>query len=174
MARIPYIKEAEHPELAEMIASIRARRHGDLSPVARMLLHSPPLADGWMKLFTVIRYQTTFAPRLRELVIARVGVRNGARYEIEAHREHALAEGVTAAQLTALGNWRESGEFDATDRAILAYTDAITDDIKVNDEVFAVVRKMFTDRQMVELTGTIAAYSFVSRFLVAMQIEPGD
>jgi len=27
---------------------------------------------------------------------------------------------------------------------------------------------------MVELTGTIAAYSFVSRFLVAMQIEPGD
>jgi AhpD family alkylhydroperoxidase len=174
MARIPYIEEAEHPELAEMIAAIRARRHGNLSPVARMLMHSPPLADGWMKLFTVIRYQTTFSPRLRELVIARVGVRNGARYEVEAHREHALAEGVTAAQLEALGNWRASGLFDATDRAILAYTDAITDDIKVGDDVFAEVRAMFNERQMVELTGTIAAYSFVSRFLVAMQIEPGE
>ena len=173
MPSVPYVP-ADLAEPREIVDAVRARRGGHLTHLDRMLLHSPPLADGWMKLFTVIRYQTTFAPRLRELVIARVGVRNGARYEIEAHREHALAEGVTAAQLTALGNWRESGEFDATDRAILAYTDAITDDIKVNDEVFAVVRKMFTDRQMVELTGTIAAYSFVSRFLVAMQIEPGD
>ena len=174
MARIAYIKEEQHPELAEMIAGIRARRGGDLSPVARMLLNSPPLADGWMKMFTVIRYQTTFAPRLRELVIARVGVRNGARYEIEAHRAHALAEGLTAAQLDALTDWRESPLFDATQRAVLAYTDAITDDIKVSDEIYAAVRPLFDDRQLVELTGTIAAYSFVSRFLVALEIEPGD
>jgi alkylhydroperoxidase family enzyme len=174
MARIPYIKESEHPELAATIAAIRARRSGDLSPVARMLLHSPPLADGWMKLFTFIRYQTTFKPRLRELIIARVGVRNGARYEVEAHRPHALAAGVTGAQLDALADWRKSELFDAAERAVLAYTDAITDDIKVSDEIFAGVRKLFDDRQLVELTGTIAAYSFVSRFLVALEIEPGD
>ena len=72
MARIPYIKEDEHPELAATIAGIRARRHGDLSPVARMLLHSPELAEGWMKMFTVIRYQTTFPAKLRELIVARV------------------------------------------------------------------------------------------------------
>src|SRR4051812_40175167 len=174
MARIPYIKEAEHPELAEMIASIRARRNGALSPPARMLLHSPPLAEGWMKLFTVIRYQTTFDPRLRELIVARIGVRNGARYEVETHRSHALAAGITEAQLDALVDWRQSPLFDATDRTVLTYTDAITDDIKVSDEVFAVVRALFDDRQLVELTGTIAAYSFVSRFLVALRIEPGE
>lgn len=174
MARIPYIKENEHPELAEMIASVRARRAGDLSPVARMLLHSPSLADGWMKLFTVIRYQTTFSPRLRELIVARIGVRNGARYEVEAHRSHALDEGVTPAQLDAIADWRNSALFDANDRAVLTYTDAITDDIKVSDEVFAGVRALFDDRQLVELTGTIAAYSLVSRFLVALEIEPGD
>lgn len=174
MARIPYIKEDEHPELNEMIASIRARRRGALSPPARMLLNSPALADGWMKLFTVIRYETTFSPRLRELIVARIGVRNGARYEVEAHRAHALAEGITEAQLAAIGHWRESGLFDATDGAVLTYTDAITDDIKVSDEIFAAVRPLFDDRQLVELTATIASYSFVSRFLVALQIEPGD
>ena len=35
-------------------------------------------------------------------------------------------------------------------------------------------RALFDDRQMVELTGTIAADSFVSRFLVALDIQPGD
>ncbi len=174
MARVPYIKEREHPELAEMIAGIRARRAGDLSPVARMLLNSPPLADGWMKLFTVIRYQTTFGARHRELIIARIAVRNGARYEYHAHMPHALEEGVTQAQLDALNDWRKSDLFDATQRAVLAYTDAITDDIVVSDETYAGVRALFDDRQMVELTATIAAYSFVSRFLVALQIEPED
>ena len=120
MARIPYIKEHEHPELAEEIAAIRARRGGNLTPVARMLLHSPPLAEGWTKLFTFIRYQTKIPPRLRELIIARIGVRNGARYEVEAHRSHALAAGVTAAQLAAIADWRNSKLFDATERAVLA------------------------------------------------------
>ena len=174
MARIPYIKEQEHPELAEIITGIRARRAGDLSPVARMLLNSPPLAGGWMKLFTVIRQQTTFGGRHRELIITRIAVRNGARYEFHAHQPHALAEGLTQGQLDALNDWRNSGLFDAAQRAVLAYTDAITDDIIVRDEIFAGVRALFDDRQMVELTATIAAYSFVSRFLVALQIEPGD
>ena len=174
MARIPYIKEHEHPELAEIIAGIRARRGGDLSPVARMLLNSPPLAEGWMKLFTVIRQQTTFGARHRELVIARIAVRNGARYEYHAHLPHALAEGLTRAQLDALRDWRKSDLFDAGQRAVLSYTDAITDDIIVSDEIYAGVRALFDDRQMVELTATIASYSFVSRFLVALQIEPTD
>jgi len=174
MARIPYIEESEHPELNALVASIRARRAGALSPVARMLLNSPPLAEGWMSLFTVIRYQTTFPARHRELIIARIAVRNGARYEYEAHRHHALEAGLTQAQLDALANWRTSGLFDGEQKSVLAYTDAITDDIKVGDETFAAVRKLFDDRQLVELTGTIAAYCFVSRFLVALEIEPGD
>ena len=174
MARIPYIKEQEHPELAEMIASIRARRGGELTPVARMLLHSPPLAEGWTKIFTVIRFQTTIPPKLRELIIARIAVRNGARYEYHAHLPHALAAGVKQTQLDALADWRKADLFDATERAVLTYTDAITDEIKVSDGVFAGVRALFDDRQMVELTGTIASYSFVSRFLVALEIEHGD
>ena len=33
---------------------------------------------------------------------------------------------------------------------------------------------LFDDRQRVEPTGTIAAYSFVSRFPVALEIEPAE
>jgi alkylhydroperoxidase family enzyme len=34
------------------------------------------------------------------------------------------------------------------------------------------VRRHFSDREVVELTATVAAYNMVSRFLEALQIEP--
>jgi alkylhydroperoxidase family enzyme len=37
--------------------------------------------------------------------------------------------------------------------------------------VFAQVRRQFDDRELVELTATVAGYNLVSRFLVAMQID---
>ena len=44
-------------------------------------------------------------------------------------------------------------------------------EIRVPDSVFAQVRRQFDDRELVELTATVAGYNLVSRFLVAMQID---
>ena len=55
--------------------------------------------------------------------------------------------------------------------AVLAYTDCVTQEIRVPDSVFAQVRRHFDDRELVELTATVAGYNLVSRFLVAMQID---
>ena len=96
---------------------------------------------------------------------------NGAEYERSAHVPHAKKEGVTDAQIDALADWKNSGEFDAADRAVLAYTDAMTEHVRVDDDVFAAVKKHFDAREMTELTATIGAYNLVSRFLVALQID---
>jgi alkylhydroperoxidase family enzyme len=55
---------------------------------------------------------------------------------------------------------------------VLAYTDAMTREIRVADPVFAAVRTHFAEREIVELTATIAAYNCVSRFLEALRIDP--
>ncbi|KAL9006289.1 MAG: hypothetical protein Q9188_000946 [Gyalolechia gomerana] len=54
--------------------------------------------------------------------------------------------------------------------AVMAYTDAMTKDVKVNDAVFMELRKWFNEREIVEITATIAAYNCVSRFLVALDV----
>jgi len=174
MARIPYVEEKDHPELARLIGDIRARRGGQLSAVSRMLLHSPPVAEGWLYLMTAIRQQTTIPARHRELVMVRIAVLNKARFEYEAHVPHALEAGVTQAQIDDLERWRESGAFDAEQRAVLACTDAMTTEVEVPDAAFAAVRAIFDDRQLTELTATVAAYNMVSRFLVAMRIGAKD
>ena len=103
-----------------------------------------------------------------------MAVINGAPYEAEQHAPIALREGVTQAQLDDLNAWESSDKFDPTQRAVLAYTDAMTKGIQVPDAVFAALRAVFTDRLIVEVTATVGAYNMVSRFLEALQIHSHD
>ena len=54
---------------------------------------------------------------------------------------------------------------------MIDYTDAMTKNIRVPDEVFARVRQYFDDRALIELTLTIGGYNLVSRFVEALQID---
>lgn len=172
MARIGYADETNDPEIMALAEQIRAERGGRLLNLYRMLLNSPPVARGWLNLLSAIRYKSKLAGRYRELAILLVAVINGAEYERAGHVPHAKKEGVTDAQIDALAGWQESKVFDDVDRAVLAYTDAMTRDVHVSGVVFAAVNKHFDPREMTELTATIAAYNLVSRFLEALQVDP--
>lgn len=172
MARIPYA-DLNHAEAKPIVERIIAERGGVLH-LYQMLLHSPPVASGWLNYLTSIRHLSTLPGALRELVIMRVAVINGAPYEAEQHAPIALKEGVTQAQLDDLNDWQASSKFDDTQRAVLAYTDAMTKNIQVSPEVFAAVKAQLSERLLVELTATVAAYNMVSRFLEAMQIHSHD
>ena len=172
MARIPYA-DLTNPEAKPLVERIVAERGGVLH-LYQMLLHSPPIASGWLNYLTAIRQQSTLPGGLRELVIMRIAVLNGAPYEAEQHAPIALREGVSQVQLDDLDNWQQSKSYDATQRAVLAYTDAMTKDIHVSPEVFAAVKAVMTDRLIVELTATVGAYNMVSRFLEALQIHSHD
>ncbi len=170
MARLPYIEEQDHPELAPLIARIKAER-GKLLDLYKVLLHSPAVMEGWLAFFTAIRQKTKLGGRYRELAILRVAVLNGADYEYQAHLPFALKESSSSEQIAALKAWQRSPLFDAAERAVLAYTDAMTKDIQVPDGLFAEVQKHFDTQELVELTATIAGYNLVSRFLEAMQVH---
>lgn len=172
MARIPYADETGNPEIAELAHRIRNERGGKLLNLYRMLLNSPPIAAGWLQLLTAVRQQCNLAGRYRELAIIRVAILNGAPYEHQAHIPFALKEGLSQAQIDALSDWRESNLFGDVDRAVLAYTDSMTGDIHVPDDVFSKVAEHFDARELTELTATIASYNLVSRFLEALQVDP--
>ena len=169
MARLP-LADPDAPEAAPLAARITAER-GSVLDLYRMLLHAPPVAEGWLRYLTAIRQQCALPGALRELVIMRVAALNGASYEAEQHVPYALREGVSRGQLDALGAWEASPLFAARERAVLAYTDAMTRAVRVPDDVFAAVRAEFDDRLIVELTATVAAYNMVSRFLEALGIH---
>jgi len=171
MARVPLIDERSNPDLAPLIEQIKAERGGRLLNLYKTLLNSPDVAMGWLKLFTAIRQKGKLSERFRELAIMRVAVLNGANYEYQQHVPFAMKAGLTQAQLDALADWRKSTVFGPADRAVLDYTDAMTKKIRVGERVFKQVRKIFDDREIVELTTTIAGYNLVSRFLEALHVD---
>lgn len=172
MAHLPYA-DTRHPDAQPLVQRIVAER-GHLLHLYQMLLHSPPLAEGWLFFLTRVRQQLDLPGALRELVIMRVAQLNGAPYEADQHAPIARQEGVTQAQLDALPAWREAAVFSAEQRAVLELCDTMTRQVQVPEPTLAAVRTHLGERRTVELVATVAAYNMVSRFLEALHIHSDD
>jgi alkylhydroperoxidase family enzyme len=176
MSRIPLAAPApEAPK--ELVDAILARRGGRLLNLDRMLLRSPAFAKGWNAFLGEVRNGLGLSPRLRELAICLVAVLNGADYEYLHHAPEFVRAGGTARQLAALRELEhgivEPAPFDACERAVVRLTLEMTRDVRTSDATFAAVVDALGDYQhVVELVGVIATYNMVSRFLLALQIEP--
>lgn len=165
MARLP--SAAGTGPVADLI---RARRSGELHPLDELLLLSPPVAEGWNALLGAIRGKTQLDPRLRELAILRIAVLNHAGYEWQAHEPVARRCGLSEATVAAVRHGPEHPDLGPAERAVLAYTDAMTREVTVDREVYGAVERLLPPREVAELTATVAAYNMVSRFLVALEI----
>lgn len=173
MARVSYVDEHSHPELAGLIGKIKEQRRGKLIPVYGLLLHSPEVAQGWMSLINAVRWQTALDARTREMAILRVAVLNGATYVIDVHRRHfTQTDGLTAPECDALCSVElGQGVFGAADEAVIDYVDELTRLSKVSESVFRRVRQFLSERQVVELSVLVGAYNMHTRVINALEID---
>ena len=83
-----------------------------------------------------------------------------------------MHEGATEDKIRAIEEAATSPLFDEVERAAIAYAEAMTiTGQRVSDELFARIRKHFSEPQIVELTAAIAVENFRSKFNVALGIE---
>lgn len=159
----------------EIADRVRERRGGSLRPLDKILLHSPPMAEGWNAMLGAVRRHSTLDDDVRESVILRVAVLNRAAYEWDAHAPIALRSGVSEAQLEHLREPAGPSPLTAEQQIAVEYAESLTVECDVSDDLFARARSVFGERGVVDLTVTVGAYNMVSRFLVAMRIgESGD
>lgn len=167
--RVPLVEPGTRPELTEIEGRILAER-GRVSLLYQVLLNSGPIASGWERMLSAVRKQTGIAADLRELMILRVAVLNGAGFEFDAHVPHAERAGVSAVKIAAVRVPVLPDAFTPLERLVLELSDAMTRDIVVPDLLMERLREHFDAKGLVELVATVAAYNMVSRFLVALQI----
>ena len=172
MARVSLIEEKDHPELADLVATFRSGRRGELLNIYKLLLHAPRLAATWFEHFNAVRWQTQIEGRLRELLIIRVALLNRSEYVIRQHLPSlAQAEGLSAHECDALADWKASASFDERERAALAFADEMTRSGEVSDATFAEVRRHFGERQVVELAVLVGTYNMHNRVFAALKID---
>lgn len=163
--RLPYVDTKDlsgfSPDDAAIVERIEARRKPrPLQPLDLTLLHSPAVADGFNTFFGNLRSKTTIGADIREIAMCRVGIINEAWYEWRAHAPIALAAGVSKEGLSIvaepdLSKVSRGSELSEKQWAVLLYTEEMTKKVKVSDELFAEVKKHFSDKEMVEITAVV-------------------
>ena len=165
--RLPYIdptdpKAFQTPEEQAIVERVQARRAPrPLQALDLTLLHSPPVADGWNSFLGAIRTKTSLSDDVREIAICRVAVCNKAWYEWAHHAPLARGGGVSDEGMKVLGEEELSqrkGASGLTEKqwAVVSYTDAMTRDVTVEQEVFDRLKSYFSEQEVVEITATVS------------------
>ena len=171
MARVKLLqKEDVDPMVKEIFQKVEDSGN-EVINLLKALAHSPKICRDWNRLGVTLLLKGEFSPKLRELAILRVGNLAKANYEWTKHVPMALETGANQEQIDELSDWVNSTKFNEQERAVLLYTDEVSQNIRVSDDTFSKIRNFLSEREIIELTVTIGYYAMVCRTLEALQIE---
>jgi alkylhydroperoxidase family enzyme len=98
-------------------------------------------------------------PQLRELGQTRTGWARGSRFVYSQHVKACREVGLPEEKIQAIRAWAVADVFSATERAVLAYTDALVlQGGRVPDEVFDALRVELSEEEILELTYIVCTY----------------
>lgn len=112
---------------------------------------------------------------LLELVKIRASQINGCAFCLDMHTKDARARGESEQRIYGLNAWRETSYYSEKERAVLAWTEAVTtiSSHQVSDELYTEMRRHFTEKQLVDLTWAVVAINGWNRMAIAFHKEAG-
>jgi len=113
---------------------------------------------------------------LLRLVEMRASQINGCAYCLDMHSKDARAAGETEQRLYLLNAWREAPFYTERERAALEWTESMTlvSENQVPDEIYAAVRKHFSEEELVSLSLAIVAINGWNRLSIGFRPEVGS
>jgi 4-carboxymuconolactone decarboxylase len=154
--------------------------------LTRLLTSAPGGTDEPMHLFTTLAHQPELfrrwlgfggallaghlPGRLRELVILRTAYRFDAPYEWAHHIELAEAQGISGAEVAALGGDLAVVHWDLFERAALAAVDETKDAGAVTDATWSVLAERLDEGDLVELVMLVGHYVLLSSVLRSLRL----
>ncbi len=140
--------------------------------IFQVLLNHPPLARAINDLLATMLWHGDLDPRLRELVIMRIGWLTACDYEWTQHWRVAIRLGVPADDLLGVRDWQRHDGFGPVERAVLAATDDVVRDGAVSAASWAACeRELNSDKRgLVELVTAIGAWRMVASILHSLGV----
>jgi 4-carboxymuconolactone decarboxylase len=175
MPRIPLVSAANMTDAQRRVHDAMMsgpRRSPPVGPLAAAM-HRPELAEKWSDLGLVLRFNSSFAPRLREFVILLTGRHWDCQFEWFSHEGEARKAGLSAKTIETLG--RGGASFEAEDeQSIHDYASELLRSHRAGDATYQRVLALYGVAGIVELTALIGYYSMVALTLNAHEIGVPD
>jgi alkylhydroperoxidase family enzyme len=154
----PVVQAQAPPEIRAMLDPSGSGR--DIAAVYRTFAHHPKLYVPRQILSEYIRTKSTLSPRVREMLILRIGWRCRSAYEWAAHAPAGRRGGLSDDQIRMLARSGYEG-WSAADAAIVRAADELFTDDTISDSTWKALDDQFDDRQLLEPT-------------ILVHIEPGQ
>jgi alkylhydroperoxidase family enzyme len=140
--------------------------------IFRMMAHAEANMIPAMRLGNSILHKQKLSAVNRELLILQAAQLEGGGYEWRQHVPIALGVGVTQAQIDAVerGDYGDASLNEA-ERALLVFGREVVEKVRVQDAVFAGVRKHFSDQEIVETIVALGFYMMMARLTEATETD---
>ena len=122
-----------------------------------------------------IRQTSTLTPRVREMLIMRIGLLCRSEYEWAAHAPAGRRTGMTDADVDRIVNGPDSGGGEALEVALLRAVDELYRDDVVSQKTWSALAAGLDTKQLLDVLITAGGYRMVSMALnsLGVQLEPG-
>jgi 4-carboxymuconolactone decarboxylase len=158
----PVVQAQAAPEIRQMLDPSKSGR--EIAAVYRTFARHPKLYVPRQVLSEYIRTKSTLSPRVREMLILRIGWRCRSAYEWAAHAPAGRRAGLTDDQIRMLARTGYDG-WNAADAAIVRAADELFDSDTISDGTWKALDEQFDDRQLLDVLITTGGYRMVSMVL---------
>jgi len=152
-------------EQRTMVGNLLSGERGGLNGPFNVLLRSPEMGDAAQKLGARLRFHSKLPGKLRELAILITARYWTAQYEWYAHRRYALQEGLSAAIADAIAAGRRPVSLEPDEALVYNFCTEFLQTKQVSDPTFKAALDRLGERGVVDLTGLVGYYNFVSMML---------
>ncbi|MDB5522918.1 MAG: alkylhydroperoxidase [Rhizobium sp.] len=111
--------------------------------------------------------------RLINLIKLRASIINGCAFCVDMHVKESRHDGLPEQWINLMSVWRESPVYDARERAVLGWVDAVTNLAQTGapDEAYEALRAHFSEDEMVKITVGIGAINIWNRLAVGFRSQ---
>ena len=153
------------PEQKAMVEHLLAGERGGMNGPFNVTLRSPEMGDLAQKLGAQLRFHSSLPNRLNEMAILMTARFWNAQYEWSAHKKNALTAGLSPAIVDAIATGKRPASMQPDEEAVYNFGDELLRTREVSDRVFKAAADKFGERGVVDLTGVMGYYCFVSMML---------
>ena len=162
----------------ETISTAVAERAANNGSTPHRLSDQGVITDAYRAMRGLESYirQSGLEKSLIELVKLRASYINGCAYCVDMHTKDARHAGETEQRLYAVPVWRETPFFTPRERAALAWAEAVTEISRggVSDELLALAREHFTEKELVDLTMVVVTINGWNRLAITFHSPVGS
>ena len=156
----------EHQAVWDEIAS-----YGPVAPKLKIIAHHPDVLREYWRLGLVLNEQVGLDAPTMNLLVMRTSLLDRNAYGWRQRVPKALAVGLSRAKIDALADWELSDLFSPSERAILAYADAVVGEGEVDDAVIDEMKNHFPPATLLAITILVLFYNLSHRLVEVLDVD---